>query len=606
MTESRPAPAADSRLARALAHTGVAAAVFLLLTLALTFPLILDFRASVPLGTVDLWSNYWNFWWWKQCLLVLHQHPYATQALFHPDGASLVFHTHSPFNMLASLPVNVLLGPAAAYNFCVLLALWLSGLGAHLLVKDQTGDARAGLLAGIVFAFFPQHMEQTLEHLNLFSTQFIPFAALFLLRLGREGGWRNVAGLGLCYALNALADWQLGILLTLLLLPLAGSVLLRAERPRTRVLGDLALSAALASLLVLPAVWPLLAGLASGETYFQKPQEAKGIDPAFLFLPSERHPLWGGLTFSFYEQHRVYRAVGFLCYLGFVPVALALLALVRRRAHALLWGALLLASLVLALGAQLTLGGELREGSWLPFALLAELPVLSLLRVANRFLVPASLALAVLAGLGWGALRIRSDARLLALAALLLLEYLWLPYPMQPVALSPYYAQLAASERKGAVLDIPFTANGRTVMNMVAQTAHARSIAGGYLSTLPPRAVASLKQDPMLSQLSGLSPDFSGVVDRQHLLALGFDHVILHKDRRGSEWEQQRAAADPRDLLQQKILRHRKPLSNQRFDALRAAFEAACGPARFEDEQIIVFDLGDVGPAPEQRPRSPS
>jgi hypothetical protein len=279
---------------------------------------------------------------------------------------------------------------------------------------------------------------------------------------------------------------------------------------------------------------------------------------------------------------------------------------VRRRPQARLWGGLLLASLVLALGAQLTFGGELLESPRLPFALLAELPVLSLLRVANRFLVPASLALAVLAALGWGALRIRSDARLLGLASLLLLEYLWLPYPMQRVELSPYYQQLAASDRKGAVLDIPFTSNGRTVMNMVAQTVHARSIAGGYLSTLPPQAVASLRQDPMLSQLAGLTPELSGVVDRQHLLALGFDQVILHKDRRRSEWERQRAAADPTDLLQQKILRHRKPLSNPQFDALRAAFEAVCGRARYEDDEIIVFDLEDGEQAPGSRPRSAS
>ena len=323
MTEPRNAPTVDSRTARWLDLTCAAAGAYLLLTLAMTFPLILNFRSSLPLGTVDLWSNYWNFWWWKQCLLVLHQSPFATQFLFHPDGASLVFHTHSPVNMLVSLPVNVLFGPAAAYNFCVVLALWLSGLGAYLLVKDLTGDARGAFLAGIVFAFFPQHLEQTLEHLNLFSTQFMPLAALFLLRLGRAAGWRNVAGLGVCYALNALVDWQLGLLLTLLLIPLAVVVLVRRERARERILRDLALAAGLAALLVLPAVWPLIAGMTSGASYFQKAQEAKGIDPVFLFLPSERHPLWGGLTFEFYEQHRAYRAVGFLCYLGFIPVGLA-------------------------------------------------------------------------------------------------------------------------------------------------------------------------------------------------------------------------------------------------------------------------------------------
>jgi uncharacterized membrane protein len=177
----------------------VVAGAYLLIALAMTFPLVLNFRSSVPLGAADLWHNYWNFWWWKQCLLTLHQHPYWTQFLFHPSGASLVFYTHSPLNMLVSLPVNVLFGPAAAYNFCVVLALWLSGFGAYLLVKDLTGHSRGAFLAGIVFAFFPQHVEQTLEHLNLFSTEFMPLAGLFLLRLGRTGMVEQ-AGLGVFYA----------------------------------------------------------------------------------------------------------------------------------------------------------------------------------------------------------------------------------------------------------------------------------------------------------------------------------------------------------------------------------------------------------------------
>ena len=96
-------------------------------------------------------------------------------------------------------------------------------------------------------------------------------------------------------------------------------------------------------------------------------------------------------------------------------------------------------SLVLALGARLCWGGEILERPLLPFALLAEVPVLSLMRVANRFLVISSLALAVLVGLGWTALRVRSDAKFLLLASLILIEYLWLPYPLQQVEVSPFY-----------------------------------------------------------------------------------------------------------------------------------------------------------------------
>jgi hypothetical protein len=578
-----------------LDRAGVAAGIYFLLTLAMTFPLVLDFRSSVPSGSVDLWTNYWNLWWWKRSLLELHRHPDWTGYLFHPTGASLVFHTHSPFNMVVSLPVNALFGPAAAYNFCVVLALWLSGFGTYLLVKDLTGDARGAFLAGTVFGFFPQHVEQTLEHLNLFSTQFIPLAVLFLLRLGRAaGGWLDGVGLGVSFALNALAGWQLGILLALLLFPLAAAVLVRRERDARSIVLGLSLAAALGAVLVLPRAWPLIEGMMGGASYFQKPPVHKGIDPWFLLLPVPQHPIWGGATFALHERYRAYPAAGFVCYLGFVPLGLAVLSALRKQPGSLLWGAIFLVSLILSLGARLRWGGEFLGPAMLPFALMSELPLLSLLRVANRFLVITSLALAVLVGLGWAALHVRSRARLLILSSLILLEYLWLPYPMQKVELSPFYVQMATSAREGAVLDIPFTANDRTVMNMVAQTVHGRRIAGGYLSTRPPEPIEAIRGDPVLSQLRGLDPKLSGPLDREHLLALGFDTAILHKDRRRGEWEGEWRATPKRDLLRRKAVLHRAPLSNQAFDAIRSAFDAACGPAVFEDDSIIVFYLDRV------------
>ena len=158
---------------------------------------MLAFGNALPAGSADLWQNYWNFWWWKQCLLEA-QNPLHAPALFHPFGTDLVFHTHSPFNQIVGMPVNLLFGEAAAYNFCLLLALTLSGFGAYLLVRELTRSASAGFLAGLVFAYFPQTVEQTLEHLNLFSVQFIPLSLFFLLRWSRS--LRTVHALALEFA----------------------------------------------------------------------------------------------------------------------------------------------------------------------------------------------------------------------------------------------------------------------------------------------------------------------------------------------------------------------------------------------------------------------
>lgn len=567
-----------------------ALALYFVLTLAMTFPLVLNFKGSVPAGSVDLWQNYWNFWWWRKCIFDLHQSPYFTQYLFHPTGASMVFYTHSVLNMLASLPANLLFGYGAAYNFCVLMALTFSGWTMYLFVRELTGEARGAMLAGLVFAFFPQHMEQTLEHLNLFSTEFMPLAALFLIRLVRAGGRAPVIGLGLSFAANALVSWHLGILLTLALAVLAAAEFMKSERERLAIVRDLALSGALAALIVLPAVWPLIRAMLGEETYFQKPPSRRPVDAMFFFIPSDHHPLLGGFTGSIYAERRAYPSAGFLSYLGFIPLGLAAVAVMRRRPAALLWSGVLLASLLLAMGARPLWGGETIQGLPLPFALVSKIPLLRLMRVANRFLVVGSFALAVLAGLGFAALRRPTWPKFALFAALILLEYLWLPYPIQRLERSAYYRELAAADRAGAVLDLPFTDDAQTVRNMLAQTQHNRPIAGGYLSTTPPEARRRIDEDPQLSRLFGLTPRARGAIDTDHLRRLGFDTVILHRGRASRT-----GAEMPDDFYLRRTVRSRRGLNPRDLRFLRRALEAAVGPAVFEDDAIVAFDLG-MGP----------
>ena len=201
---------ADSNLNRFLSAPSRVLWLYLLAALVMTFPLVLHLRSALPAGSGDVWQNYWNFWWWRTSLIDLGQSPYHSEYLFQPSGADLAFHTHSPFNMIVGMPVNLVWGEAAAYNFCILLGLWLAGWGMYLLVRDLTEDSRAAFLAGIIFAYFPQHLEQTLEHLNLASTQFLPLTLWFFFRTVRAGRSRNVVGLGGCFALNALCSWHLG------------------------------------------------------------------------------------------------------------------------------------------------------------------------------------------------------------------------------------------------------------------------------------------------------------------------------------------------------------------------------------------------------------
>ena len=579
----------STTLSRLLESRGIVAGLYLVLTICMTFPLVLHMGSSVPAGAGDIWQNYWNFWWWEKCLLELRQSPYHSQLLFHPSGADVIFHTHSAFNMIVAMPVNVIWGPGAAYNFCVLLALWLSGWGGYLLVKELTGDVRGAFLAGLVFAYFPQHIEQTLEHLNLFSTQFIPLTLLYFFRLARRGGTRNVAGLAVCFALNALCSWHLGLMLILALAPLAGLAMFRKTRPIGRLARDLAIAAGVSAVILLPAVFPLLSEMASGATYFEKRLVDRGIDASYLFTPFFEHPWLGYLTVDAYLD-RAYQASGFICYLGFIPVGLAAWALVRRRRDSGYWVFFTLATLLLALGAHPFWDGKLYDGITLPFALLKFLPGLVYLKVANRFLILTSLGLAILVGYGWTALRKPGDLKFALLGGLIFLEYLWAPYPIQEVPISPLYSRLQEAGQKGAILDIPFHQRNRTVPNLLAQTVHGRPIADGYLSTIPLQALEAIETEPALKDLAGV-PKLERPIGRDRLLALGFDTVVLHKDRAESYAKQRLDEVERHDLLGRKSALRLGGIPDETMRRIRTELTQLCGEPQWEDERIAVFDL---------------
>jgi hypothetical protein len=430
----------------------------------------------------------------------------------------------------------------------------------------------------LVFAFFPQHISQTFEHVHLASLQFMPLTLFFFNRLCRDGEWRNAVGTGVCFALNALCSWHLGLHLMLALLPFVAMRLLHGRRRLAALLPGLTLATAVALLMLLPAVAPLAADMLGGETYFQKPSEERGIDPAFLFVPHFGHPLWGSLTAPGYVD-RAYGEAGFVCYVGFVPSALAIFALARRQRDALYWGLFSIATLVLALGAH-------------PYWKVRYVPVLSLLRTANRFLALTSLGLAVLTGLAWVAMRNRTDGKFVLLAALIFFEFAWVPYPIRQLAVSPVYEQLARSGRPGAILDIPSLQRSRSAHNMVAQTVHKRPIAGGYVATRARRAEEIIAQDPVLSDLMGV-PQLQRPIDRDHLIALGFDTVVLHKYRADSYARQWRARVPPTDILEYRYVRRLGGVPDDTMRRVRQELTTLCGRPALEDSEVVVFYLDE-------------
>src|SRR5262249_10435802 len=112
---------------------------YLLLSLFVTYPLLLHFT-TLAIGEhyFDRTQSVWNVWWVAQALFIPPTNPFHTDLLFYPQGADLYFHDLSlPISLIMVAPLLVL-GPAAAFNFGVLVALTLTGYAGFRLVLYLT------------------------------------------------------------------------------------------------------------------------------------------------------------------------------------------------------------------------------------------------------------------------------------------------------------------------------------------------------------------------------------------------------------------------------------------------------------------------------------
>src|SRR5512133_688037 len=213
-------------------HRGVLL-VYVGLSLLLTWPLILHFGSHVPGDGIDDPSLAWNLWWVKHSLVDQLQNPFACSWMFWPIGINLAFYTLTILNGLLSVPLQLVLGTVSAYNLLLLSSFVLGGYGAFLLCLEALASQRrvgragegapsgarrwasspapftlAAFLGGCLYAFASSRLfYASLGQGNIASSQWTPFAALYILRAVRPAGrMRDAALAALFLVLQSYAE----------------------------------------------------------------------------------------------------------------------------------------------------------------------------------------------------------------------------------------------------------------------------------------------------------------------------------------------------------------------------------------------------------------
>ena len=530
-------------------------------TILLTYPVAFTLGTNIP-GAGDAFQ-WMNVLWYTNFAL---SHPEITSLahtnmIFYPTGVPTTPFP-SAFNQIITLFLFPFCQIQVIYSLLWLLSFILAAFGAYLLVRYLTQNNYAAFLSGIIFAFTPYHFVHGLGHLGATTIQWIPFCALFFMKVFREGGIKNCILAGIFYILVAMSDMQymvfMGIFIAVLFL-YENYIKIQANRGfefevHTSILIKYLIIGVVAFSVIVPLTLTDILVASSGNN-FLKPNPLEAVtystDLLSFFLPSVLHPVFGGVVAPVYHNFTG-NASEHTTYIGYSVLFLSILALFmfRRDLTVRFWGIIALFFSLLSMGPVLHVAGRTVFTAFnisipLPHLILYYLiPFLENSRTTGRFFIVAALAFSVLAGYGCSELLKRYDTKkiiiVLLLGGFIIFEYLSIPFPMSPVEQPAFYQKIGQDPEQYALLEIPITANYSAGTKIIYfQTIHGKPVVGGQAARAPEDARDFEKNTPIIREITYFSsqqPHQDILIQNNSVTGLSvlryynIRYIILHKN----------------------------------------------------------------------------
>jgi hypothetical protein len=241
----------------------VVAAAYLVITIVMTWPLARGLARDVPSDLEDPLFVMWVLSWDAEQLRgilggdLARITSFFDANIFYPAPLALAYSEHLFAQALQIFPVYLATdNPILCYNLLFLSTFVLSGLGAFLLVREITGSARAGFVAGLLFAFAPYRWSQ-MPHLQVMSSQWMPFALYGFRRYFVTGRPRPLAGAAAALTLQNLScGYYLLYFTPLVVLYVLWEVAMRRQWQHGRVWVDLTVAALAVIVTTIPFLLP--------------------------------------------------------------------------------------------------------------------------------------------------------------------------------------------------------------------------------------------------------------------------------------------------------------------------------------------------------------
>lgn len=538
---------------------------YLLLTIILTYPVILQLHSHIAgFPGEDNLQWRWFLWWFKHSILVLQTPVSNVSLLYAPLEGQQPLYLITSYTPALALPITLLGGATLSFNLTFLLSFALSAYTTYLLAYYLVGHRPAAFVAGLIFGFYPARFGYAVgTFLGQLTTYFLPVYVLTLFMLTRRPTRRRLVLAvlvltGLCLTWPLHVAYGVIIVTTIFLL---FQLIIWFRRPETRYqIKNYTLVFGLAFVLLIGFYLPLLKTVLAGDSSFGRDTILTdfSVDLLAFISPSNHHPILQPLgllpeyaTRVLADDNDIQER---LAYVGVVPFLLVVVGLLKFGSRLRFWLVTALTAMLLSLGPLLKFNGgpplQINIENYvgyivLPYALIAWLPIINWSDVLGRFNVITMLSVGVMAayGVSWlvGSLKPRWQiAAVAGLSLLILLEFVTIfPFPTEPDITPVFYTQLQqeAHSRPQQLIDLPLIGDpAYNNYSMHYQTVHHQPIAGGHFMRKPDGARETLGfinqlLSPPLEQAVVIQPDsttrlsllnrwgFTKIVARQAFLA---------------------------------------------------------------------------------------
>lgn len=347
----------DRKQSPGLADSAVFAFIlYVALTIALTWPLVTGLTHDVPGDFGDPLFSSWVLAW-----DVTHLgHGWWSANIFAPHPLSLAYSEHYLPQALQAWPIYAATkNPILAYNLLFLSTFVLSGLGMFLLGRELTGNAVAGLVAGLAFAFTPYRIA-SIPHLQVLSSAWMPFVLFGFRRHFATGRVRPLAGAILAWiAQNLSCGYYLLFFSPVVVLYIAWELIARGLWKDPRALWRVAAAGAVVLVATVPFLLPYLELRQLGFNARSLEETRKFSADVFAYFTADPNlRLWGSIARAWPKPEGLLFPGLTIAVLGFVGVAHGLWPCDRTtRSRALLLAALCAVVVALLLGFSVRLPG---------------------------------------------------------------------------------------------------------------------------------------------------------------------------------------------------------------------------------------------------------